>query len=90
MNAPNDRITSLTTGYAGSGPGSAYSRQLRNTMRKEEIDVEPEHFSQETLDLLRERTDGAPFLLTGSRGLGGGYSRHLQILLRNRKLITLR
>lgn len=36
-----------------------------------------EHFSQTTLDLLREKTDGAPLLITGAPGLGFGYSRLL-------------
>lgn len=66
----------LTASYGGSGPGTAYSRQLRNTVRKEEAEgiVKTEHFSQETLDLLRERTDGV-LLITGRQGFGGNYSR---------------
>lgn len=42
-----------------------------------------EHFSQTTLDLLRERTDGVYFLITGGRGgtgSRGGLFNHLRRL----------
>lgn len=56
-----------------------------------------EHFSQTTLDLLRERTDGAYFLITGGRGgtgSRGGLFNHLkrleQQLHAQRILVSLR
>lgn len=48
--------------------------------------VETDHFSQKTLELLRERTEGVPLLITGRRGLGGEYSRRLEYFTAQKKL----
>jgi hypothetical protein len=59
------------------------------TLRAAEEISEMKHFSQETLDLLRERTEDGPLLLTGSRGGGAAYSRLSQYLLAQRTLARL-
>lgn len=58
----------------------------RETPHGGEVTLESGHFSQTTLDLLRERTDGA-FLITGRQGMGGNYSRLSEYLVARRTLI---
>ena len=50
------------------------------------------HFSQTTLDLLRERVYGAHFLLTGHRGgtgTRGGLFNHLKCLEQQRRIAII-
>lgn len=58
-------------------------------MNAEEI-LDTRQFSQGITELVKERTYGPSFLITGSQGFGKGYSRLTQYLLAQRIVDDLR